>query len=412
MFSFLMKCIISVWMIFLSLNSWAQPFEIRGKLLNGDNGEPLQAASVFINNSSKGTLTGKDGTFILSEIYLSNFELIVSYTGFKTAVIAITQNNIGTFQNIKLFPRVETMEAITILTPEVDGWKKWGQFFKENFLGLSENAGQSKILNPKAIKFFHDRKNSQVTAYSDERLEIVNNALGYKISYQLEDFTYNFKTTMIGFEGYILFSELKGNARQKRKWESARSNVYHGSVMQFIRSIFKDSVAQYGFIVNEQIRIDKNDSLFFKLYSPGQKLPPVMIDGEEFDVWAPAIPVFKKIPDYLDLIKKKPLDIKDIIKKNGSDNSLDLIFDNLIRVIYSPAFNGKTRLLSFPSRPNMFLQPVSTATLPLGEPLDIYKDGSYGNPLNWITSGYWGWMRMAEMLPTDYKPVKEILNTK
>ena len=45
----------------------------------------------------------------------------------------------------------------------------------------------------------------------------------------------------------------------------------------------------------------------------------------------------------------------------------------------------------------------SEAKLSLEEPLIIEKDGSYFNSLNMISSGYWGWYKMAEMLPSDFE---------
>jgi hypothetical protein len=45
----------------------------------------------------------------------------------------------------------------------------------------------------------------------------------------------------------------------------------------------------------------------------------------------------------------------------------------------------------------------SDARLLSKDPLTVQKDGSYFNPVNIVSSGYWGWYKMAEMLPTDYK---------
>jgi hypothetical protein len=46
---------------------------------------------------------------------------------------------------------------------------------------------------------------------------------------------------------------------------------------------------------------------------------------------------------------------------------------------------------------------VSTAYLINDEPLQIEKNGSYFDPMNLLSYGYWGWCKMAEMLPTDYQ---------
>jgi hypothetical protein len=34
--------------------------------------------------------------------------------------------------------------------------------------------------------------------------------------------------------------------------------------------------------------------------------------------------------------------------------------------------------------------------------VEIEKDGSYSDPANILTSGYWAWCKVAEALPFDY----------
>ncbi|MEJ7673201.1 MAG: hypothetical protein WKF59_10925 [Chitinophagaceae bacterium] len=45
---------------------------------------------------------------------------------------------------------------------------------------------------------------------------------------------------------------------------------------------------------------------------------------------------------------------------------------------------------------------TSEFSLVMDEPILIEQNGVYFNPLNVLTSGYWGWCKMAEMLPIDY----------
>lgn len=228
---------------------------MNGIVLNGDDGTALSGASVFINNSTKGTLSKVDGKFTLEINTVTTSDLIVSYAGFATTSIQINPQNNKAFLTIKLFPRSLLLEGITILKPEKDGWKTWGKFFTELFIGRSDFATKCVIKNPEVIRFIHDRNRNVLTAFSNENLLIINNSLGYQITYQLENFEYDFNEKMTSFSGFTLFKELKGGNKRKRQWAHNRIEVYQGSVMHFMRSLYWDSVPEEGFDVRAMIRI-------------------------------------------------------------------------------------------------------------------------------------------------------------
>ncbi|WPR73205.1 TonB-dependent receptor [Flavobacterium sp. NG2] len=62
--------------------------EIKGTVVS--DGRPLQMANVILRKSNKATVTNEKGSYTLKNILPGNYEVIVSYTGFKTEKIAIT----------------------------------------------------------------------------------------------------------------------------------------------------------------------------------------------------------------------------------------------------------------------------------------------------------------------------------
>ena len=78
----------------------AQTEMISGIVLNGEDDSPLSAASVFINNTSKGTTTDADGKFSLPILKGRSFELVVTYAGFNSAIVSINSKNLSNFQTI------------------------------------------------------------------------------------------------------------------------------------------------------------------------------------------------------------------------------------------------------------------------------------------------------------------------
>jgi hypothetical protein len=395
---------------FFYQNTFSQTSQVNGIVINGEDNAKLASASIFINNSSKGTISNADGKFTLGGITEKNFELIISYTGFVSVSLKITPENIGQFQTIKMVPRKETMEGISIMIPEKDGWKTWGKFFTESFIGQSNFAEECVIENPKALRFFNDKKHNRLTAYSNTNLIIKNKALGYLIKYQLEEFDYDFKNKIVSYVGYTNFHELETHSASKRtRWLKARKEAYYGSIMQFMRAVFADSVIEQGFDVREKIRIYNTDTLFNKIYLPGN-MPTVRIGNDSYNSRAGEIPSFKKIPDYVDLINLKNLSFKDAVTFDSSSKQKEFYFDNYIQVIYKNA-NAKMDYIIANGLPKYLkMKQTSAAKLLSENPLIIEKDGSYFNSMNMISSGYWGWYKMAEMLPSDYEIENDLKN--
>ena len=109
---------------------------------------------------------------------------------------------------IYLEPKATELEAVIVEPYEKDGWEKWGKFFIENFIGTTDAAKLCKIRNYKTLRFRHSKKKNILTAVADEPLIIENRELGYRITYQLEDFTYDFNENTLFYLGYTLFEDM------------------------------------------------------------------------------------------------------------------------------------------------------------------------------------------------------------
>src|SRR6187549_1429007 len=149
--------------IILTLITWglistsiAQSFVATGKVIDKSTGAALQGASVFCQNTTFGTATNADGEF---NLYLPNggYDIVVSFSGYET----VSQRINASTENVKnlvieLRQKDKSLEEVSItVTNEVkDGWVKYGDFFREQFLGMTENSQKCLIENPDALKFF------------------------------------------------------------------------------------------------------------------------------------------------------------------------------------------------------------------------------------------------------------------
>jgi iron complex outermembrane receptor protein len=76
-----------------STNSFAQSILIQGKAIDQSTFEPLIGASVFVNETTNGTITDEGGEFLISVNRPLPFVISVNYTGYKTTEIEITAEN-------------------------------------------------------------------------------------------------------------------------------------------------------------------------------------------------------------------------------------------------------------------------------------------------------------------------------
>src|SRR4030042_5966290 len=122
--------------------------------------------------------------------------------------------------------------------------------FKNEFLGQTYNAYQCIILNKNDITFNYGHDKDTLRAYASKPLQIVNNALGYKITYFLDKFEYDRKNRTFFFKGEIIYNEdFAMNVNQKQSYDLQRRGAYLGSRMQFFRNLWADNLKNAEFVV-------------------------------------------------------------------------------------------------------------------------------------------------------------------
>ncbi len=247
-----MKKIIVLFAIILSpvLVFPQSSFFLGGKVIDAATKAPLQAASVFAQNTTIGTATGADGAFRL-ELPNGGYDLVVTYTGYQTETRRISAADAtGKDLVIELRQKEKEMQDVIVKnTYEVkEGWEKYGDFFLENFIGRSETARQCSIRNPSVLHFFFYKRKNKLKVTAVEPVEIVNNALGYVIRYTLDSFTHDYNAQASLYTGYPLFEEMHpANEVEKGRWDSSRYQAYTGSILHFMRSLYRKRLAEEGF---------------------------------------------------------------------------------------------------------------------------------------------------------------------
>ncbi|MFD0793424.1 carboxypeptidase-like regulatory domain-containing protein [Mucilaginibacter litoreus] len=226
---------------------------ITGKLIDAKSRQPVADASIFLSNATVGGKSGADGSFKLLNVRPGQYELVVTVLGYAT----YRQNVLAGSDNMHLADIMLTAKTTELKEVKIqphDNWLRNYKLFKDEFLGLSNNAKECRILNPDAVYLTYSSKYRTLTGSSDEFLEIENRALGYKIKYLINKFTRDYKEGYFYVEGSALFEPMAGDDGLQKRWRKNRAKVYEGSSMHFLRSIVTDQAEVNGFKVLRLIR--------------------------------------------------------------------------------------------------------------------------------------------------------------
>jgi len=265
-----------------SFNLFAQSpdNDLSGLVTDSGSNRPLSGVSIFLNSTSKGTVSLADGSFLLKAIPRSKYQLILSAIGYQTAVIDINGDHLPASLKVALRQKVTELKAFVVEPEDKHGWQNWGKTFVDNFIGTTENVQSCTIRNTGTLHFYFYKKRNRLTVSATEPLVIENAALGYILQYKLENFSIDFNTHVVVYSGYPYFLEMTTtNERRRRRWEARREKAYAGSMMHFMRSLYADHLQQEKFVVKQRAQLPnaekhrvqslfRPDSLLSGAYSP------------------------------------------------------------------------------------------------------------------------------------------------
>ncbi len=248
-----MRNVLKCLLLYCCLPAFAFSQEIKGTVVDLVTGAPIHAATVYINNSTLGSLTDEKGNFILKGNIVFPVDVVVAAVSYGTRSVRV--NQAGTITPVKLDLEADELPAVKVLPPLNDGWERYGKDFMENFISYSAFAGQCEILNKKDLVFKKDEEKGILYVSAKRPLRIRNKALGYMIHFDLADYTQHYRAQEVYFLGYTRFEPMKpGNDKQRAKWELNRKTAFLGSLNHFIRSVVKKNTAEQGFQLNVVVR--------------------------------------------------------------------------------------------------------------------------------------------------------------
>jgi hypothetical protein len=326
---------------------------ITGTVIDQTTGKPMEFVNVFISNTTKGTTTNAQGKFLIDNAPMGKQEIVFSFVGYLPYKQEIMISSKPIALDIMLQAQTTMLQEVQVKGEVDKKWKKQLKKFKSYFLGQSANNDKCVITNEGVIDFVEDEESNVFKAIASDWLIIENRALGYKITYLLENFEID-KNGTNKYNGQAKYESLTPkNDKERINWENARYEAYKGSLRHFLQCLAMDSTAKSGFEVytssamNTEVSIVRNPHKDLLLY--------------------------------------------------GENNTQRLFkFSKMLKIVY----NGRIeRFIS-----NTPVYQVSWLKMSQPAPMIFYTNGNVENPLALFQYGYWAKVGMADFLPLDYNP--------
>lgn len=260
-------------LLFLSLTAFTQ-INIIGRVVDETDNGPIPKAVVYFNNTTISTITDQQGNFNLDNIQLVNTEMVIGCAGYELLVFKPTAGQITGKRIVAKLLKKIPQKKLLIFTD--DFYRRRAlDIFKENFMGITQEATKSTIENEQAIYFTGGNNKSSFSTEADTPIVIINTMLGYKMHLDLVSFWYDDLTGDNYLLGYVRYESL-GN---EKKWIKNRSDCYYGSSMHFYRALIANELYQQGystFLIPPKMnasKMDDADVLAENLYERSRAVP-------------------------------------------------------------------------------------------------------------------------------------------
>lgn len=351
-----------------------QVYTIKGKVTDAETGETLPFANVFFAETTYGVNTDDQGRFELKVKEAGTYDLIVRFVGYETYGANLRLNNTYDLElDIALKQEGADLGTFVLTARKDEEWQRYLKEFKELFLGYSPNATQCKILNEEVLDFYFDKQENTLHAFSKEAIKVENKALGYILDYYLEEFKVEYSKGLNTYFGFTVFTEMETNSkRRQRIWDENRKMAYEGSLQHFFSSVFEGKLEEDGYIV----QVAKDVTNFGRVLNPSK------------------------------------VNLREWLNEGQSTLSRQLPFENYLYITYTKE-RETPEYVRF-AKPGGNLNSVSASKL--GEQvswislaegksaIEFERTGYVYDPISFYSSGYWGYEKVADMVPINYKP--------
>ncbi|MDB5031239.1 carboxypeptidase-like regulatory domain-containing protein [Mucilaginibacter sp.] len=395
-----MRLSLLVFLLFLwPVLTKAQNENITGKVIGKETKSPVSRASVFLSNSSFGTITSADGTFSLSKVRPGQYTLVVTAIGFTDYTKTVLVGDEPIKLSIEMEPKVIQLREVVISGNKGD-WKRNYEQFKREFIGTDENAKNCQVINPDVLNLTYYKTQQVLEADADQFLIVENRGLGYRVKFLLKNFKSDKIAGNISYEGQRLFEELPGNEAQKKRWRINRDLAYYGSPMHFYRALYTDKLKEEGFDVRKLTRYPNTDRPSDEVIHRKIEMFTSLRRGDSVNHYIELSNLSKYAHERIATV---PWASFELLRSTQETGIFAITYPNYLYVIYTKKrdetnFKDIYRPLDMPN------YEISVCTLFNNPPYSLFDKNGVVVGESPLYEGSWSKLRLSELLPVDYEP--------
>lgn len=346
---------------------YGQPTAVlTGYVVDAASGKPMPFANVYVNGSTRGAVTDEKGAYSLTGIPLGTVEIVASFIGYQPDKHTYRFDNPSPQKaTFRLTPSEQMLAAVTV-RGNSKLWERHLRQFQKQLFG-EPFGGQCVLVNSDGLSF--KEENGHLYATANEPLTIDNQALGYRLIYDLQHFDAA-ASGNVYLAGTARFEEVKPeNERQANRFRRNRLIAYRGSIRHLMASLIDNTFGQAGFQVYQE--------------DISKPIPP---DRRTITLTA-------AIHDYKRLVPVKPATL---IQPGRLPTERRLVSPVKLIVFYT---NAVSNFSPYPDARYAYTE----MKLPRGQ-LQMTVDGVITMPEGMEATGSMGSDRLSTMLPADWKP--------
>lgn len=277
-----MRLLPGLLLLFLGSLCASAQTNLSGTLLDAATGEPVAFATVYLDGTSKGEVTGDDGKFLLRNVALPA-TLVVSHLNYVNRTLPVTDFKAPL--TIRLAPSEEVLASVEITDENLR--EKTVAEFKNLLIGTDDWGKGSRLRNDEVLRFDRDYVEKTVVVRTDrmrkmlqerdnpearwsadgktyyyeepENLKAVTVAplkielphLAYVLRMDLNQFLAHYAEGRRAYLGTFFFSDTE---EIKPRHLRNRQRAYLGSAMHFARALLDNALGTNGFKVVEVLK--------------------------------------------------------------------------------------------------------------------------------------------------------------
>jgi CarboxypepD_reg-like domain len=270
----------NLWLLMLlfPLNVFSQ--NITGKIIDDQTQNGVDFATVYVNGTTIGTLSNKEGLFSLQlRGIVLPCQIVISHVSYVSRSVRIYENS-DTNITIRIIARVVEIPEVSVVEKGLRRENIWHfrrVFFGNDIWGKNAILENDSVLNFKTEYFEGDSadiglkgKLKSFTVKSSAPLKINLPLLGYDLQLDLISFTEKFDSAQNGYLlstlGTYYYKQMAASSKSREnKYRRNRLRAYYYSPQHFTRSLFDNKLHENGYLIYrivyspENLRYEQNE---------------------------------------------------------------------------------------------------------------------------------------------------------